>query len=390
MRTESLWRNQATGAYRRPQGAAAKNKCEAPGVGGRRQRRLHAILNNPNMKIFKDAVLVFLATVTLAVVSCGNGKAGLDYRRNTIPVKGEFLRMDELIKAPYDMVTVGTWLVYSDYFEGKMVSVYDLANNRFADRRVSVGNGPGEAVPPMYLLSFPLKDRLYAYQRNTATLNTFSVPDFRMLSSMTFASSTPWRPFLIVKTKDYFIGETVYDKGRFGVYSSKGELLQTGGKYPFRGEEMERAAAFIMYQGHSCASPAGNYFASGSLFCDHIAFYEAGENGIALLKEHASHDVKASYSNQLVVDDDCTVGFTAAYGTASYCYMLFSGRTYAENGQNSDGGRYIIVFDWQGNHVRTLETDREIRTFCVDEPNRAIYATALGDDGEYGIMKFKL
>jgi hypothetical protein len=298
--------------------------------------------------------------------------------------------MDELIKAPYDMITVGTWLVYSDYFERKTISVYNLANNRFEGRYVSTGNGPGEAIPPLSILSFPQKDRIYAYQRNSATLNTFSVPDFRMLSSLTFVSSTPWRPLRIAKTKDYYIGETVYDEGRFGIYNSRGELLQTGGTYPFRGEEMERIPAFILYQGNFCASPEGNYFASGSLFCDHIAFYEAGENEITLLKEYASYDVKASYPDQLVVKDDCTVGYTCAYGTASHCYMLFSGKTYAENGQRSEGGHYIIVFDWQGNHVRTLETDREIRNFCVDEPNRMIYATALDDDGEYGIMQFKL
>jgi hypothetical protein len=211
-----------------------------------------------------------------------------------------------------------------------------------------------------------------------------------MLSSTPFVSSTPWRPFRIAKTKDYYIGETVYDKGRFGIYNMEGELLQTGGTYPFRGEEMERISAFLLYQGNFCACPEGNYFASGSLFCDHIAFYEAGETGITLQREYASHDVKATYANQLVVENDCTVGYTCAYGTTSYCYMLFSGKTYAQNDHRSEDGNYIIIFDWQGNHVRTLETDREIRNFCVDEPNGMIYATALGDDREYGIMKFKM
>lgn len=328
--------------------------------------------------------------VVFVMLSCSNGKAGLDYRQNTVQIKGKFLPMDELIKAPYGIVTAGTWLVYYDYFEGKMISLYDLTNIRFAGRHVSVGNGPGEAIPPLEILPFPQKDRIYAYQRNSATLNTFSLPDFRMLSSTPFASSTPWRPLRIAKTKDYYIGETVYDKGRFGIYNTKGELLQTGGTYPFRGEDMERMPAFVLYQGNFCASPEGNYFALGSLFCDYIAFYEAGENGITLLKEYASCDVKAAYPNQLVVENDCTVGYTCVYGTASYCYMLFSGKTYAEKGESSDGGNYIIVFDWQGNYVRTLDTGREIRNFCVDEPNGVIYATALGDDGEYGIMKFKL
>jgi hypothetical protein len=339
-------------------------------------------------KIFKGAV--FFTTILFVTVSCNNSKAGPDYRQNTVPIKGEFLPMDELIKTPHDIVKAGTWLVYYDYFEGKMISLYDLTNNRFAGRYVSAGNGPDEAIPPMDLFPFPQEDRIYAYQRNAATLNTFSVPEFRKLSSTQFASSTPWRPAKMVKTKDYYVGETIYDKGRFGIYNLKGELLHTGGTYPFRGEEMERTQAFILYQGSVCASPEGNYFALGSLLCDHIAFYEVGESGITLLKEYASHDLKASYPNQLVVENDCMVNYTYAYGTASYCYMLFSGKTYAQNGQSLDGGKYIVIFDWQGNHVRTLETDREIRHFCVDEPNGAIYTSALGDDGEYGIIKFEI
>jgi hypothetical protein len=333
--------------------------------------------------------VAFFIAVLFVPVSCNKGKAGLDYRQNVIPVKGEFLPMDELIKAPYDIVPVGTRLIYYDYYDGKMISAYDLENGRFEGRHVPVGNGPGEAIPPLYIFPFPQKDRIYAYQRNTATLSVFSVPDFRMLGSTPFASSTPWRPLRMAKTRDYYIDETIYNKGRFGIYNRKGELLQTGGTYPFRGEEMERTPAFILYQGNFCACPEGNYFASGSSFCDHIAFYEASETGITLLKEYASHDVKAAYPNQLVVEKDCTVGYTCAYGTASYCYMLFSGKTYAENGQRAEGGNYIIVFDWQGTYVKTLEADREIRNFCVDEPGRTIYATALGDDGEYGIMKFK-
>jgi hypothetical protein len=310
--------------------------------------------------------------------------------QNVKRVESVLLPAEHLIGNPYDMVVREDMLIYCDYHEGKFFSLYDLKENRLAGRHVSVGNGPDEVIPPLYILSLPQKDRLYAYQRNVATLNVFSVPGFRILNSIQFTSSTPWRPLELAKTKDYYIGETIYEDGRFGIYNQAGELLQTGGMYPFRGKDMDPMSAFILYQGACCASPENNCFAFGSTFCDHISFYEAGENGVTLLREYASSDAKVSYPGQLVVDDDCLVAYTCAYGTVSRCYMLYSGKTYAANGNQSDGGHYILVFDWQGNYVETLETDREIRRFCVDESHRVIYAIALDEEGEYGIVKFQL
>ncbi|MDR1116296.1 MAG: TolB-like 6-bladed beta-propeller domain-containing protein [Tannerella sp.] len=338
----------------------------------------------------KIKTVVFSLIITACALSCANGKGGLDYRRNIVPVKGVLLQIEHLTGKPYDLVCKDDLLIYYDYYDGELLSMYDLKKNRFVGRFVAVGNGPDEAVPPLAVVSWPQKDRLYTYQRNTATLSVFGVPDFRIRNSIRFASSTPWNPLKLAKTRDFYIGETVYDEGRFGVYNSEGKLLQTGGTYPFGGKDLDPMPAFILYQGATCANPENNRFAVGGTFCDHIAFYEAGEDGITLLKEYASSDVRATYPGQLVVDKECVISYTGACGTASYCYMLYSGKTCAANGERSEGGNCIIVFDWEGNYVKTLEADREIRTFCVDEAAQMIYAAALGDDGEYGIIKFKL
>jgi hypothetical protein len=189
--------------------------------------------------------------------------------------------------------------------------------------------------------------------------------------------------------RDYYLGELILDKGRFGLYNLQGGFFHAGATYPFDGEEVDRMEAFALYQGNTCTNPENNQFAFGCLLCDHLSFYEVNGKEFVLLKEYTSNTPKARYPGQLVIQDDCTINYTWAQGTVTYCYMLFSGKTYSEN-NSAAGGCYIVVFDWQGNHVRTLETDREIKTFCVDEPNRMIYATALDDDGEYGIMQFKL
>jgi hypothetical protein len=334
---------------------------------------------------------LFLLIISGIIISCNsNAKTRIAYKQNTTQIKGEFLPLDFLVGSPNDIVCRDNLLIYYDRYERKLLSVIDLNNNQLVGRYISEGNGPGEAIAPLFLLSFPQKDVLYTYQRNMATISLFTLPDFKIKKNLSIHSSTPWRPFEMQRMKDYYAGIGIFDKGRFSIYDPEGKLLQTGGTYPFEGEEMERISAFMLYQGVFCASPENNYLVLGCSLSDHIAFYEIKENEIILLKEYASYDVKARYKGQLFVADECLTHYVRAFGTTAYCYMLYSGETYAKKNQNIHSGNYIIVFDWQGNYVKTLETDHEIKTFYVDETHGLIYATALNNDGEYGIMKFKI
>ncbi|GHT70447.1 hypothetical protein AGMMS50239_38840 [Bacteroidia bacterium] len=319
------------------------------------------------------------------LISCSDHhKNALDYMQNVKQIKGEWLPVNCIIGNPYSMTTMDSLLIFYDRHEGKTITVFNLNRTQCVGRFVSEGNGPGEVIAPVDVMSFSQKDELYTFQRNTGAISTFSVPEMKMKSTVFLQNQAD----NLQKMQDFFVGLGFYTKGRFGIYDMQGNLLRTEGQYPFRGETMDLIPAFITYQGYHCASPHGNYFAIGSLFCDHLAFYEVREDETILLKQYESRDVKAKYQDQLLIENQCTVNYTWAYGTDAHCYLLYSGKTYEGNNQRTDGGNYLIVFDWEGNYEKTLKTDREIRTFCVDEQNSRIYAVALNDIGEYGIMRF--
>ena len=338
--------------------------------------------------------LFFCLAISCCFLACNSSVTGVHYKQNVIQIKGEFLPIDHFVGNPYTIICIDTLLIYDDRFDNKLISIYDVKSNHFVGRYVSEGNGPGEAIAPFDILPYSQNNRLYAYQRNKAMLSIFDVPELKMCNTLSFTStstSSAWRPFKVEKMKDYYLGETVFDKGRFGLYSLQGEFLRSGVTYPFDGEDVDRTAAFMLYQGNFCANPEANQLALGCVFCDHLSFYEVNEEKeFALLKEYTSNTIKARYPGQLVIQGDCTINYTWAQGTSAYCYMLFSGKTYSENNEATGGGHYIIVFDWQGNYVKTFETDYEIGTFYVDEINNQVYATALNSDGEYEIMLFKL
>jgi hypothetical protein len=340
-------------------------------------------------------IILFTALIYCSI-SCSSGsKNVLDYKQNVQPVKGEKLLVDCFTGQPYSMTCLDNLLIFYDRYEGKTISVIDLKKNQYMGHFVPEGGGPDEVNCPVDILCFPQEDKLYVSQRNLGCLNTFSIPEMKMLQNIPFQE----RPGHIQKMKDYYVGEGYFEKGRFGIYDQQGNLRRVDGTYPFGGKDMDIYSSFLLYQASYCANPHANYFATGCIYCDHLVFYEVKENETVLLKEYQSYDVKGHNDKfqdetqrvtRLVINDDCILSYTWAYGTDSYCYMLYSGKTLAENDQRHGWGSHIIVFDWKGNYIKTLEPDQDIQSFCVDKTNRMIYAIVLDDEGDYDIMQFKI
>lgn len=317
--------------------------------------------------------------------SCNNNNKS-KFTHNIQQIEGKSLFIDCFIGVPYSITFVDSLLLFYDRHEGKTITIYDLQNEKCVGREISEGKGPGEVIVPIDLLSFPQQDELYLFQRQTGYLNTYSISDRKMTNSLYFQE----KPFDLQRMQDYYIGTGLFEQGRFGIYDLKGNMLRTDGQYPFEGEAMDVIPRYVLYQSYYCAKPDGNSFVMGSLFCDNIEFYEVKDNETTLLKKYESIDIKARYSEQLIIDDACTINYTWAYGTSKYCYMLYSGKTYLENDRKTGWGNTIIVFDWKGNHIRSFATDVDILTFCVDELKNRIYAVALDYNGEYGIRYFNL
>jgi len=324
--------------------------------------------------------------VTLFASCISEGKEALDYRQNIVKIEGEMLPIDCFIGNPYCMTTIDDILYYYDRFEGKTISEYDLKKDRCLGRFLSEGQGPGEIIPPIDFMNFSQENELIASERNTGAIYHFNIPKLTVKNKKILSP----RSFKIHKIKDYYIGEGIFNSKRFCIYNSYGEHIRTDGKYPFGAGERDSVSAFILYQGHYAAHPAQNRFAVCSWLCDNLQFYEVNDDKTILIKEYASRDIKARYENTLIVDDDCIVNYTWAFATEKYCYILYSGKTNKENKGRSGWGNYIIVFDWDGNYVKTFEPEQEVRYFCVDKSDSNIYAIVCDKTGEYGIMKFKI
>ena len=327
--------------------------------------------------------------------SCNNTakKNALDITQNVMQINGNLLSLDCLVGRPMDINSVcDTLLIFRDRYDGKLFTVFDIKNNMCVGRFVTEGNGPNEVLLSTRVLRFPQKERLHAFNEETRYLYSFDIPTLNIMDKILF-QDLPSMVYL-GELKDYYVAVGCWQEGRFGIYDREGNLFRTEGKYPFSGEKMNPMERFFTYQGPISATPNGNYFVIGCHYSDNLEFYEVKENETVLLKKYESYDAKTQFqvtanSQGIHVKDDCIMSYNWSHGSNEYCYMLYSGKKYSETKPSSGGGNKIVVFDWKGNYIKTLESAIRILTFCVDENDSQIYAV-VNDNGEFKIMHFNI
>ena len=86
---------------------------------------------------------------------------------------------------------------------------------------------------------------------------------------------------------------------------------------------------------------------------------------------------------------DNALGFCDLTVSDQYIFALYSGRTYKQHKNNIDKGQTIIVFDWNGSHVRTYHLDRPCSSISYDADENVIYALA-NEKGKREIIQLNL
>lgn len=73
-------------------------------------------------------------------------------------------------------------------------------------------------------------------------------------------------------------------------------------------------------------------------------------------------------------------GFCDLTTSDDYIFALYSGRTYREYKGNVDKGHTILVFDWNGSHVRTYHLPNSCSSISYDKASNTIYALSHEQD----------
>ena len=323
---------------------------------------------------------VFLATCLLALLSsCSTKKEQKEVVVQSL--KHELLMGDEyLIGRVSDMTLMNDSIpVVINVASDKIFQVLDHSRKKLIEVG-NVGQGPDD-----FLLSFGLLP---------SAANAFSVSDInrRRFSTVYLnPEDDSWRVehhfkydsimHIYIKpiANNRYVATGIYDDCHLMLLDEKGTPLKGFGEWPYQDEQEKKVPGTTrarVYQGKLEVSPSKDKLVFAVTSGDMLYFYRILPNGeLELISKqenayaHYDHSSGAHYGTALHHHlDACT--------TEDYVYTLYSGRSLKEHGMSCFQGNLIRVYDWEGNLVKKLQLDIDVKQMAVSMDNRKIYAIA--------------
>lgn len=329
----------------------------------------------------------------IILVSCSNHNP--NFTENPKKIEGKPISIDCMVGRPTMIAFDGSQhLMIYDRYDGQTMSSINLINH-YCTRFLPEGKGPEEVLPAFRFYVVSENHTLGVYQFQSGIINMYDIKDIDINAK----TLSPERKIHfdesptaanIMPVDKYFIGIGMFKSGRVHLYDQQGNYISYGGIYPFNGEKMDPTPRFFAYQSYIASNPKGKQFVVASTYGDNLEFYTIKNDSVILQKKYETRDVECTFHNGMIqLGDNCLLGYKSACGSEKYCYLLFSGKTYAENNRKSYSAKYILKFKWDGQFVKSYEADIDILSFCIDEKNEIMYGIVNNED-ETALMQFKL
>lgn len=318
-------------------------------------------------------------------------------------IRWQVLDTDYLMSYPESMILTDNHLIIQDR---KALDYLFHAINRsngsldfeFARR----GNGPDEfldvTLNPYWsqeqkTLSFfdPVKRTFFSFQEVLA--DSCSKESFSLIYRKEILLEPEYVREMLVSDGGYvLVGEHgIFDKKRFIVLDNDLQTIGSFGKYPtvrnlltnpetdlrtmlfassfFKVSPDRQKAVFATYKG------ALLQFFDLSNCKDSIVNIRSIQSQYPIKKEQISPE-----------HDGWVYGFEDVYVTNNFIYAIYNGETAEDNPML---GKFIVVFNWEGEFCKSYHLDLNLRCLAVDEEKNEIYIVAI-DCGDFFLARINL
>jgi hypothetical protein len=180
---------------------------------------------------------------------------------------------------------------------------------------------------------------------------------------------------------DNILATGLFEDGRFALFGRDGRREGAVGEIPRDPQARSvpapiRQHAFI---GSLTASPARGRFAIATRHADEISFFSADGRQIRHVRGSTGFDPRYTVRRvkgipYMTTGDDLRFGYIHLASSDSAVYALFSGRVRGAQEGFANYGRYIQVFDWDGNLMRTVALGSPAIKLAVSRKDHVLLA----------------
>lgn len=298
-------------------------------------------------------------------------------------IDGSIVNTDAPLLNPSHLQIDGDVLWISDFGADPMVTATSVKTGKVLASVLYKGRGPFEGMPPINILI--KNDKIFFHSRGNTTL--FCGNKYDLLTGKT---KLPTERLTLDRSIDrclplddsLLLASGSFKEGRFAwVALNHPETLAYFGNYPDFWEEEKNYNDIVKSRFHQ-----SRFFRNSQ--SDRIAivgtytlsFMEFASQEAKFVKELLLHSYQYDYSDSgrfrySKKRAGVVNGVKGATANDKHIYILFD--TASENDSRQP---LIWMFDWDGNHIRTIDAGKEIYPISVDEKDEYLYAVKQTDE----------
>ena len=141
----------------------------------------------------------------------------------------------------------------------------------------------------------------------------------------------------------------------------------------------------VLYKTNLCVNERKKSIVSALRLMNNLQFYNLrGEMLSAVTFGDSLFFPKIDANNKAIDILNSTKHFINVYGTSKYVYCLYDGSP------NYSNQSMILIFNWEGKHITTLQVDRNLRKMAIDKADSYIIAIASNEEGGRDVIKYSL
>lgn len=141
----------------------------------------------------------------------------------------------------------------------------------------------------------------------------------------------------------------------------------------------------VSYTNSICVNEDANTVVSAFRFTNCLSFYQLDGTLRTTVRFGNDLIIPQLSSNPKELDVKGSIKcFIHICGTPRYVYCLYAGSS------DFSGKSRIVVFQWNGRHLKTWEVDRSLRSISVDKSDKYVVAIASNEDGGQDIVRYEL
>jgi hypothetical protein len=347
--------------------------------------------------------LFLLLVLAHIVASCAGDEPALLYgpgeldhsRLRPTRVAGRVVVEGDLLSLPSRILPLRNYLVVVDEGSDSILHVFGL-DGRHIRAFGRTGSGPGEFRGIRSMSPVPgAGARIRAYDLSASRITEVDLEAPRSASqtkSITLQQNV--LPIQPVWLGDTIVSPNFSERGRLTFFGPQGQFIRAAGSLPPDSKGTPPSVLQQAWMGQIAANPTRGLIAFATLYADQLEIYRRDGTLVRTVRGPFRFDPKFTTVDAgggfltMSSGESMRIGYSSVAVTDDRIYALFAGRTREAFGASAAFGRFIHVYDWNGELERVLELDTAVLAVAMAPDGKSIYA--LRHDPEPAIMMFPL